>query len=41
MLYGTSKNFMDYFGINDIRELPTPKDFVQEENTIGNDENAK
>jgi segregation and condensation protein B len=35
MLYGTSAKFMEYFGINDIHELPTPKDFTQEVNTIG------
>jgi segregation and condensation protein B len=26
---------MEYFGINDIAELPTPKEFVAEVNTIG------
>lgn len=37
LIYGTSQNFMDYFGINDLKDLPTPKDFYQEdeENTIG------
>jgi segregation and condensation protein B len=35
ILYGTSPKFMDYFGINDLKELPSPKDFHQEENTIG------
>lgn len=35
MLYGTSPKFMEYFGINDINELPTPKDFSNEVNTIG------
>jgi len=35
MLYGTSPKFMEYFGINDISELPTPKDFSNEVNTIG------
>lgn len=35
ILYGTSEMFMDYFGINDISELPTPKDFAQPENEIG------
>ncbi len=38
MLYGTNKKFMDYFGINNIKDLPTPKDFIQEENTIGKEE---
>lgn len=35
ILYGTSPKFMDYFGINDLKDLPTPKDFTQEENAIG------
>jgi segregation and condensation protein B len=35
ILYGTSQNFMDYFGINDLKDLPTPKDFAKEENQIG------
>lgn len=35
LLYGTSERFMDYFGINDIKELPTPKDFSPNENEIG------
>lgn len=35
LLYGTSSKFMDYFGINDLKELPTPKDFSREENEIG------
>jgi segregation and condensation protein B len=26
---------MEYFGINDLKDLPTPKDFAPEENTIG------
>jgi len=35
MLYGTTQKFMEYFGINDLLELPTPKDFTNEVNTIG------
>jgi segregation and condensation protein B len=36
LLYGTSESFMEYFGINDLNELPTPKDFAApDENTIG------
>ncbi len=35
MLYGTTPRFMEYFGINDLAELPLPKDFVGEVNTIG------
>jgi segregation and condensation protein B len=35
LLYGTSDQFMEYFGINSLNDLPTLKDFKQEENTIG------
>lgn len=35
LLYGTSSKFMEYFGINSLRELPQPKDFAAEENSIG------
>lgn len=35
LIYGTSENFMEYFGINDLKDLPTPKDFAHEENSIG------
>ncbi len=35
LLYGTSEKFMNYFGINDLRDLPQPKDFRPEENQIG------
>jgi len=35
IIYGTSQNFIDYFGINNINELPTIKDFIQSENEIG------
>ena len=38
IIYGTSPQFMDYFGINDISELPTPKDFAQDENIIGEEQ---
>lgn len=34
MLYGTTIKFMEYFGINDLAELPVPKEF-NETNTIG------
>jgi segregation and condensation protein B len=37
MLYGTTQKFMEYFGINDLVELPTPKEFTSE-NTIGQNE---
>jgi segregation and condensation protein B len=35
LLYGTTTYFMEYFGINDLKDLPTPKDFSKEENQIG------
>ena len=35
ILYGTSQKFMDYFGINDLKDLPAPKDFNKEENSVG------
>jgi segregation and condensation protein B len=36
MLYGTTPKLMDYLGINDLKELPTLKEFTLEENEIGN-----
>ena len=38
LLYGTSEKFMEYFGINRLSDLPTPKDFANEGSTIGNEE---
>lgn len=35
LLYGTTEFFMQYFGINRISDLPTPKDFEKKENEIG------
>jgi segregation and condensation protein B len=35
ILYGTTDQFMDYFGINSLKDLPLPKDFATEENEIG------
>ena len=35
LIYSTSPQFMDYFGINNLNDLPTLKDFQQEENQIG------
>jgi segregation and condensation protein B len=35
MLYGTTAKFMEYFGINDLSELPVPKEFSSETSTIG------
>ena len=39
ILYGTSQKFQDYFGINSLNELPTPKDFAIDENQIGEEKN--
>jgi segregation and condensation protein B len=41
MLYGTTQKFMEYFGINDLVELPIPKDFVNEVNIIGDNTDSK
>lgn len=35
MLYGTTPKFMEYFGINDLSELPVPKEATADINTIG------
>lgn len=35
MIYGTSAKFMEYFGINNLSDLPQPKDFSLPENQIG------
>jgi segregation and condensation protein B len=35
LLYGTTEKFMEYFGINSLKDLPTLKDISEEENTIG------
>ena len=35
LLYGTSERFMNYFGLGSLTDLPTPKDFGQVENSIG------
>lgn len=36
LLYGTSKKFMDYFGLASVNDLPKPKDIEQpQENSIG------
>ncbi len=32
LLYGTSPAFMQYFNLNDLKDLPQPKDLPQEEN---------
>ena len=40
LIYITSHNFMDYFGINNLGQLPTIKDFSEEENMIGDESEA-
>ncbi len=35
LLYGTSEKFMDYFGIKSIDDLPSPKEFKEPDNSIG------
>lgn len=35
ILYSTSTLFMDYFGLNNLNQLPQLKDIVKEENTVG------
>jgi len=35
LLYGTTDKFMDYLGINSLMDLPRPKDFKDEENSVG------
>lgn len=35
LLYGTSDLLMDYFGLNDLSELPRMKEIASENNTIG------
>ncbi len=37
ILYGTSKKFMEYFGISSLDELPLPKDFKVDDNAIGDE----
>lgn len=40
ILYGTSGRFMEYFGINSLRDLPQPKDFVLPDNEVGDPSDA-
>jgi segregation and condensation protein B len=35
ILYGTSALFMDYFGINSIKDLPQIKEFTENTSTVG------
>lgn len=41
MLYGTTVKFMEYFGINDLNEMPVPKEFTQEMSSIGENLDTK
>jgi len=41
MLYGTTPKFMEYFGINDLAELPVPKEYSGEINSIGENTDLK
>lgn len=38
LLYSVTNRFMDYFGIKGLEDLPTPKDFKEPENSIGEPE---
>ncbi len=42
VLYGTSEKFMEYFGINGLSELPTPKDFssTESDSAIGEEKES-
>lgn len=40
ILYGTSEQFMNYFGINHLDQLPTPRDFKEDDNQIGDERDA-
>lgn len=35
LLYATSERFMDYFGLESIKDLPKPKDFKLPDNVVG------
>jgi segregation and condensation protein B len=42
MLYGTTAKFMEYFGINELSDMPVPKEFSQEMvSTIGENFDSK
>ena len=41
LLYGTTQKFMEYFGINDITDLPQPKDLSTEDNIAGESTDLK
>ncbi len=35
LIYQTSKKFMDYFGMKNMKDLPGLKDFEKQDNTVG------
>ena len=41
LLYGTTDKFLEYFGIDHLGDLPAPKDFKDEENEIGENEDSQ
>jgi segregation and condensation protein B len=41
MLYGTTVKFMEYFGINDLTDMPVPQEFSQEVSIIGENIDSK
>lgn len=41
LIYGTSAKFMDYFGLNSIKDLPKIKEFKSSENEIGSPPNLE
>ncbi len=40
IIYGTSERFTEYFGINSLHDLPTPKDFSRSDNEIGGESSS-
>lgn len=41
LIYSTSEQFMEYFGINSMEELPQLKELDNQDNSIGNSENEE
>jgi segregation and condensation protein B len=39
LIYATSQKFMDYFGLKSMKDLPSLKDFKEDDNTVGEGEN--
>lgn len=38
LLYGTSRKFSEHFGLESLKDLPTPKDFSADDNKIGEEQ---